>query len=208
MRRAWAIAAALCLVGCSGVSKLDLTTPGRGVWQRPADVVAALELSPGGSVADLGAGEGYFVAYLSDAVGADGSVYAVDVEETTVEELRVRFPTESTNVTATLGDYDDPKLPDGALDLVLVVNTYHHIEDRPAYFRSLARDLRPGGRVAVIEPNEELGGVLSLALDEGHTSIASDVEAEMRAAGYVVAARHEFLPVQIFRVFALEPTAD
>ena len=53
----------------------------------------------------------------------------------------------------------------------------------------------------MIEPNEELGGVLSLALDEGHTSRAADVEAEMREAGYAVAARHEFLPVQVFRVF-------
>ena len=91
---------------------------------------------------------------------------------------------------------------DAGVDLVLLVNTYHHIDDRPAYFRRLRGDLRPGGRVAVIEPNQELGGVLSLALDEGHTSRASEVEAEMLEAGYAVAARHEFLPVQIFRVFA------
>jgi ubiquinone/menaquinone biosynthesis C-methylase UbiE len=205
VRRAWLIVAALSLAGCSGVSNLDLTAGGRGIWQRPADVVSALELRPGASVADLGAGEGYFLPHLSDAVGVDGSVYAVDVEAEVVEALRLQFPAEETNVTAVLAASDDPKLPEAALDLVLLVNTYHHIEDRPAYFRGLQRNLRPGARVAIIEPNEELGGLLSLALDEGHTSSASNVENEMRAAGYVVAARHEFLPVQIFRVFRQAP---
>ena len=203
MRRAWAVAALLCLAGCSGVTNLDLTTLSRDTWQRPADVVAALELDPGARVADLGTGEGYFVPFLSEAVGADGTVYAVDVEAEKVEALRERFLAESTNVISVLGGYDDPKLPE-AVDLVLLVNTYHHIEDRPAYFRRLQRKLRPGGRVAVIEPNEELGGVLSLTLDEGHTSIAAEVEAEMLEAGYSVASRHDFLPVQIFRVFAVQ----
>ncbi len=204
MRRAWAVAALLCLAGCTGVTDLDLTTLSRGTWQRPVDVVTALELDPGASVADLGTGEGYFVPYLSEAVGADGTVYAVDVEAEKVEALRERFLAESTNVIAVLGGYDDPKLPDAAVDLVLLVNTYHHIKDRPAYFRRLQRNLRPGGRVVVIEPNEELGGVLGLTLDEGHTSVAANVEAEMLEAGYALVARHDFLPVQIFRVFAVQ----
>ena len=92
------------------------------------------------------------------------------------------------------------------MDLVLIVNTYHHIEDRRAYFGRLRRDLSPRGRVAVIEPDEDLGGILRLALDDGHTSSAPTVEREMEEAGYVVDARHEFLPVQIFRVF--RPDAD
>ncbi len=202
MRRAALLASLLVLSGCNGFSKLDLTTLGRDTWQRPSDVVDVLELKPGDRVADLGAGEGYFVAHLTEAVGADGRVYAVDVDEDVVGELAERFPPDSTNVEVVLGKFEDPMLPDGSLDLILIVNTYHHIEDRPAYFRRLKRDLRPGGRVAVIDPNEDLGGILALSLDEGHKSSAAVVEAEMREAGYRVEARHDFLPVQIFRVFA------
>jgi SAM-dependent methyltransferase len=134
-------------------------------------------------------------------VGDEGRVYAVEVDAEAARKLGERFPPGSGNVEAVLGASDDPKLPDGGLDVVLLVNTFHHIEDRPAYFRRLRGDLAPGGRVAVIEPDEDLGGVLSLALDEGHTSSAPAVEAEMRAAGYRLDAEHDFLPVQIFSVW-------
>ena len=192
----------LWTAACSGVTKLDLGNSGRGVWQRPDDVVAALGIAPGQTVADIGAGEGYFVPYLAAAVGTEGAVYAVDVEDDIVEALSQRFAGDDSIVRVVRGQYADPQLPDGTIDLVLMVNTYHHIEDRRDYFQRLRADLSPGGRVAVLEPNEELGGLLSLALDEGHTSVAAEVEREMREAGYEVAARHEFLPVQIFRVFA------
>jgi arsenite methyltransferase len=201
MRRAAFLVVLSVMFGCSGVTKLDLTTLGRGTWQRPADVIEALDLKEGDQVADLGAGEGYFVAELSEAVGESGKVYAVDVEGEIVVALAERFPPDASNVESILGRYDDPLLPDGGVDLILIVNTYHHIEDRPAYFRQLKQDLRPSGRVAVLEPNEDLGGLLRLALDEGHTSSAPVVEEEMREAGFEVAARHDFLPVQIFRVF-------
>ncbi len=204
--RAAALSVVLLLcAGCTGMGKLDLTTLGRDSWQRPDDVIEALELEPGDRVADLGAGEGYFVAHLAPAVGDDGRVYAVDVDEEALTELTSRFAAVPTNVEVIRGEFEDPGLPDGTVDLVLIVNTYHHIEDRPAYFRRLQADLRPGGRVAVIEPNEDLGGVLGLFVEEGHTSSAPEVEAEMAEAGYRVEARHEFLPVQIFRVFAPEP---
>jgi ubiquinone/menaquinone biosynthesis C-methylase UbiE len=111
------------------------------------------------------------------------------------------------NVEVVLGGFDDPKLPDGAIDLVLIVNTFHHIEDRPTYFASLRRDLSPRGRVAVIDPNEELGGVLSLFLDEGHTSTADGVAEDMRAAGYRRLTSHDFLPIQTFTVFVPDPDA-
>lgn len=207
MRRALLILGVALLAGCSGVTKLDLTASGRDRWQRPAEVVEALALRPGDRVADLGAGEGYFVPHLATPVGDAGRVYAVEVDEEAVTALAERFPAAGSNVEAVLATTDDPGLPDGAIDLVLIVNTYHHIEDRPGYFRRLQRDLGPDGRVAVIEPNEDLGGVLALTLDEGHKSSAPTVEEEMREAGYRVEARHEFLPVQIFLVFSPEPDA-
>jgi SAM-dependent methyltransferase len=191
----------LVLPACSGLTEIDWTDPGRESWQRPGDVVEALGLTPGARVADLGAGEGYFVPYLAAAVEETGRVYAVEVDAELGEALQARFA-DAPNVEVVLGAYDDPGLPDGAIDLVLLVNTYHHIEDRPAYFRRLAGDLAPGGRVAILEPDGELGGILSLTLDEGHTSVASEVTSEMSEAGYRHAASHDFLPVQIFEVYA------
>jgi ubiquinone/menaquinone biosynthesis C-methylase UbiE len=207
VKRLVLLACASLLLACSGVSKLDWSTLGRDSWQRPADVVDALRLGKGDHVADLGAGEGYFVEHLSLAVGPGGTVYAVEVDDELVAGLSQRFPPEETNVVAVRGAFEDPKLPDGTLDVVLIVNTYHHIEDRPAYFRRLRQDLTPGGRVAVIEPDQDLAGILSLTLDEGHKSSAAIVEQEMQEAGYVVDGRHDFLPVQIFRVFTPDPDA-
>jgi arsenite methyltransferase len=205
VRRALLLAPLCLLFGCTGLSKLDWTTLGRDSWQRPDDVIEALELHEGDRVADLGAGDGYFVAHLARAVGPEGAVYAVDVDAEAVEALAARFPAGETNVETILAETDAPQLPDASLDLILIVNTYHHIDARDVYFRELARELRPGGRVAIIEPNEDLRGILSLFVDEGHTSSAPRVEEEMERAGYRVTGRPEFLPVQIFRVFAPQP---
>ncbi len=208
-RRRVAPLVGLLLVGCSGVSKLDYTSlHNRAGWQRPERVVEALEIQPGDRVADIGAGSGYFLSYLSQAVGPGGTVYAVDVEQALVRELEERVAREGySNVVVVLGEYGDPGLPDGALDLVFLCNTYHHIEGRPAYFGGLQGDLGEAGRVAVLEPNDDLRGVLRLFLDKGHTTGADALVEEMRVAGYRHVASHDFLPTQIFEVFVPEREA-
>jgi len=198
-----AAALAVLSLGCQNVGKLDWTDLGRESWQRPADVIDALDLADGDRVADVGAGDGYFVSYLSRAVGPDGRVFAVEVDDELTQALEDAYP--DANVAVVRGAFEDPKLPDGEIDCVLLVNTFHHIEDRSAYFSRLRTDLSPDGRVAVIEPDADLGGVLSLFLTDGHTSRAADVVAEMEAAGYRKVATHGFLPVQIFEVFAVDP---
>jgi ubiquinone/menaquinone biosynthesis C-methylase UbiE len=197
---------ALSVTACQGFSKLDWTL-GRAGWQRPADVVRALDLEPGDRVADLGAGDGYFVPFLEDAVGAQGRVYAVEVEPEKTRSLEERFAGVQ-NVEVVLGRYEDPELPDGFIDAVLIVNTFHHIEDRPDYFARLRSDLGPGGRVAVLEPDGELTGLLSLFLDEGHTGTAAAVGEDMRAAGYRHVKSLDFLAIQIFEIFEPDPDAD
>lgn len=198
--------ACLSASGCQGFTRLDWSHLGRATWQRPEDVVAALALEAGDQVADLGAGHGYFVSRLLPAVGPNGRVYAVEVDAELTQELQAKFP--DPNVEVILGQFDDPKLPDGVIDLVLIVNTFHHIEDRPAYFARLRSDLSPRGRVAVIEPNEELGGLLSLFVAEGHASKAEGVVEDMRAAGYRRLTSHDFLPIQIFEVFEPDSASD
>lgn len=93
----------------------------------------------------------------------------------------------------------------GVTRLDLIVNTYHHIEDREQYFRKLLVDLSPGGRVAVIEPDAELTGILALFVEDGHGSRASDVEREMREAGYRRLESVDLLPIQIFEIFGSAP---
>jgi ubiquinone/menaquinone biosynthesis C-methylase UbiE len=192
------------LSGCSGVTRLDFTSWGRAIWQRPEDVVRALALHPGARVADIGAGKGYFVPHLSDAVGKGGRVYAVEVEAELTQTMKSRFA-ETSNVEVVLGGFEDPLLPDGQIDLVLIVNTYHHIEDRELYFRELLVDLAPEGRVAVIEPDAELTGILGLFVEDGHEGRASDVEREMREAGYRRLESIDLLPIQIFEIFGSAP---
>ncbi len=126
--------------------------PARDAWQRPADVAAMLELSPGLTVADIGAGTGYFLPHLSPAVGDEGAVLALDVEPNMVEHMRARAAEAGlTNVTARVVDPADPGLAPGSVDRVLIVDTWHHIEDRPAYAARLAEALRPGGFVLVVD---------------------------------------------------------
>ena len=174
----------------------------RDLWQQPQSVIDKLDIVPGASVADIGAGDGYFLPYLSKAVGPEGRVYAVDVDEEKIASLKQLVDDERfTNVEVVLAPFDDPALPDGEIDLVLIVNTYHHIEDRPDYFRRLRSDLSYTGRIAVLEPNEDAGGVVSLFITEGHTSSAPRVREEMREAGYEAIASYDFVAPQIFEVF-------
>jgi ubiquinone/menaquinone biosynthesis C-methylase UbiE len=204
------LALAFLSSACSGFSKIDYSSlTQRAAWQRPELVIAALDIQPGDHVVDLGSGEGYFLPYLAEAVGPDGRVSAVEVDPEVVDALKIRVDEAGwENVRVLLGDFDDPGLADAGVDLVFVVNTYHHIEDRPVYFGNLQADLGDGGRVAVIDPNLELTGLLSLALDEGHKTAINELHDEMRQAGYREIDRFDFLPVQVFAVYVPLPANE
>jgi SAM-dependent methyltransferase len=184
------------------LAKLEVTKlPGRAAWQLPDRVVDALDLTPGDHVADVGAGDGFFVFHLADAVGPAGRVYAVEVEEEKVRELERRVREKGyENVEVVLGELGDPLLPDGAIDLVLLCNVYHHIEDRHDYFLRLQADLRSNGRVAVVEPRE-LGGWIGWIEPPGHSTPIEVLDDEMGAVGYRLVESFDFLPVQSFVIF-------
>ena len=130
--------------------------PRRDRWQRPDQVVQALAIRAGQTVCDVGAGPGYFTLRLARAVGSRGRVYAVDVEPRILEALRDRIEKSGVgNVTPVLALGGDPLLPDATCDLILIVDTYHHFPDRPAYLRRLAQALKPGGRIANIDFRKE-----------------------------------------------------
>src|SRR5689334_6747719 len=126
--------------------------PARATWQHPDAIVQALALAPGMVVADVGAGTGYLERALSEAVGPRGVVYAVEVEPNLVTYLRGRAEREGTaNVIPVLGSLDAPRLPAGRVDRILLLDTYHHIDGRVAYFQRLRSALAPGGRVVIVD---------------------------------------------------------
>ena len=204
MRRRALLACLLLLVlpSCTAWKRCAYESAGRDDWQKPDEVVAALGIQPGDQVADLGAGSGYFTASLARAVGPSGRVYAVDVDEEMNEYLRERLAKEGVdNVEIVLGEYSDPKLPDGQIDLLFTSNTYHHIEERADYFRRVRTDLAPGGRVAVIEYDGSEGLFVKWM---GHYTGKQVILDEMGEAGYGVAEDLAILDRQSFVIFTPE----
>ncbi|MGZ6125048.1 MAG: class I SAM-dependent methyltransferase, partial [Myxococcales bacterium] len=112
--------------------------PGRAEWQKPDEVLRVLAVKRGEVACDIGTGPGYFALRIARVVGETGGVYAVDVEPRILDALRQRLQGSGLrNVTPVLALADDPLLPPRACDLILIVDTYHHFPDGPAYLRRL-----------------------------------------------------------------------
>ena len=185
-----------------------LEDPGRLRWQRPARLVQSLGLRPGQTVAEIGAGSGYLVRRVARIVGPRGRVYAVDVEPRMLPILIERLRRGGMdNVTPVLGRDDDPLLPARSCDLLLVVNTYHHLRGGPRYLRRLRRLLRPGGRLVNVDFHRR------------ETPVGPPVERRVaretflrdaRRAGFRLVREATFLPYQYCLVLAplARPTAS
>ena len=185
--------------GCASCKRAAYEGVDRDEWQRPDAVIALLGIGPGDRVADLGAGGGYFTFRLAEAVGESGHVFAVDVDDDMVDYLAQQARERgAANVAVVRGEFEDPKLPDGEIDVLFTCNTYHHIADRTAYFRRVLVDLAPNGRVAIVELDGR-GGWFARAF--GHYTSADTIAREMREAGYEQIAKHEILPRQSFQIF-------
>ena len=176
------------------VAKME--SPDRAEWQKPDEVVRALRLREGDTVAEVGAGIGYFVLRMARAVGPRGRVFAVDVEPRILEQLRERIEKEQvTNVTPVLGLGGDPLLPEASVAVVLMVGTFHHFHDGVEALRRIARALKPGGRIVNIDyrPDE-----LPVGPPVPEKISREDFIALAQRAGFAVAAEHDFLPYQYF----------
>jgi SAM-dependent methyltransferase len=170
--------------------------PARDTWQKPHEVIEALALAPDAAVADIGSGTGYFAVRLAHFV-PKGRVYGVDTEPDMVKYLAERAKREGlANLESVAGRPDDPRLP-AKVDLALLVDVYHHIGGREAYFSKLRASLKPGARLAIID----------FRLDAPSGPPKRDripperVKAELAKAGYAPVKEHGFLPDQYFLVF-------
>ena len=170
--------------------------PARDAWQKPHEVIQALALKPDAVIADIGSGTGYFSARFANMV-PKGRIYGVDTEPDMVKYLAERAKREGLkNLTAVTGAPGDPRLPEKA-DLIIMVDVYHHVEDRDRYFRRLRDSLKPGGRIAIIDFRMDSPNGPSKS-----ARIAPDrVKAELKGAGYALVQEHAFLPNQYFLIF-------
>jgi len=170
--------------------------PERDKWQMPDRIIEALALRPTDKVADIGAGTGYMAVRFARAL-KDGTVFAVDIEPNMVKHMTERAKAAGiSNLRANTGSDASPKLPE-PVDVVFLLNTYHHIDKRPDYFRQLRSSLRSGGRVAIVDfrPDAPAGAPKHMRIS------AEKINDEMKAAGYTPAGSFDFLPRQNFLVF-------
>lgn len=172
--------------------------PARDEWQMPARVIEALQLKSGELVADVGAGTGYFTVRLAKSPAAP-RVYAVDIEASMVDYLKQRAAREGLkNVIAVQAGADRTNLPE-PVDLVLIVDTYHHIPNRVAYFTALKSLIRPGGRLAIVDFRK---GSPSGPPEEFRFTPAQ-ISGELAKAGFSLQTSHDFLSRQNFLIYGV-----
>lgn len=168
-----------------------LGDPGRNEMQKPGEVVAALGIGSGATVADVGAGVGYMLPYLSKAVGESGLVLAEDIQSDFLEIARKKVADEKLgNVKLVLGAETDPKLPRGAVDLELLLDVYHHFDYPEKMLAALAAALRSDGRMAIVEYYKQ-------EMPAGHIRLdRDDVIREVESYGFRVASRNDHITNQ------------
>ena len=156
----------------------------RDEWQRPVEVMDALAVKPGNRVADIGCGRGYFTFHLAAHVGAEGKVYAVDIDQEAINKVQERKEHEKfEQVEPILGASADPHLPND-LDVVLIVDTYHEFREYDLMIQAVFRALKPGGRLAIID-GEAPAGRPRTEYHRLHTIPAELVRREVTRHGFV-----------------------
>ena len=181
-----------------------LAAADRDARQKPKELVAAMGLKPGMSVADVGTGVGYMLPFLSEAVGAGGKVIAQDIFPDFLDKARQRVATEKlTNVQFVLGSTDDPKLPANSLDAILMLDVYHHIDYPAKVLANLRNALKPDGHLVIVEYHKN-----KISMPNGraleHIRLGEeDAAREIESNGFRLLSHHDHVPkVQWMGIFA------
>ena len=179
-----------------------LEGPDRDAWQRPDQVMDVLQIGEGSVVADLGAGGGWFTMRLSRRVGPNGRIYAEDIQPEMIEAIKRRVQREGVrNVTTVLGTAVDPRISEGAMDAVLIVDAYHEMDQPVLLLRNLARTLKPNGVIGIVNFKKDGGGP-GPAMDERVEP--AKVIADAKAAGLELKRRDD-LRYQYLLTFGVAP---
>jgi len=176
-----------------------LDAPDRDLWQRPDQIMDAMGIADASVVGDIGAGSGWFTIRLARRVGPRGLVYAEDVQKEMINAISRRVGREGfNNVRAVLGLGNDPRLPASSLDAVLMVDSYHEVEDRVSMLANLAKALKPAGRLAIVDFRLDGTG----PGPDPEERVSPDVVVnDATKAGLRLIRQEPFLPYQYFLIF-------
>lgn len=176
-----------------------LVRPERVEEEHPDQALDALNLQPGSTVADIGAGVGYFTFRMAERVGPSGIVYGQDIQPEMIRLLKENMAARKvTNVRPVLGSYDDPKLPKNALDLILLVDVYHEFSEPVKMVDAMRESLKPNGRLVLLEYRGEDPRV---PIRPEHKMTLKQVRAEIEPQGFRFDESIETLPWQHIIVF-------
>jgi ubiquinone/menaquinone biosynthesis C-methylase UbiE len=176
-----------------------LERPDRALWQKPDQIMDAVHVADGSTVADIGAGAGWFTIRLAQRVGPKGMVYAQDVQRLMLDAIKRRVQREGLeNITTVQAHGNDPNLPANTLDAILMVDAYQEVDNRVVYLRNLANALKPTGRIGIVNWKPGRGGP---GPDASERVAQSVVETDAAAAGLKV-LDHEDLPYQYLLVLS------
>jgi arsenite methyltransferase len=176
-----------------------LEDPQRDSYQKPHEVLRALDLKEGEVVADVGAGSGYFSFRFCHHVGETGRVYAVDVNPDMIVHINRKIRDLGVkNLITILATPDDPLLLDSSVDRFFICDTWHHIENQAQYLKVLKRMLKPGGQIIMIDFHKRelpVGPPLEMKIAR------EDLVSQMESADFQLARELTFLPYQYFLIF-------
>ena len=162
--------------------------------EAPSKAIEALDLKPGMVVADIGAGSGYYTSRIARRVGPTGRVYATDIQQGMIDILDRRIKNEGLgNVTTILGGMDDPRLPPASIDLAIMVDVYHELQQPQLFLQRLKPAFKPNGRLVLLEFRKEDPKVPIL---EVHKMSVAEVKQELEAEGFVIDKVIDVLPWQ------------
>jgi ubiquinone/menaquinone biosynthesis C-methylase UbiE len=181
-----------------------LEGPDRDAYQRPDQIMDALQIGEGSVVGDLGAGGGWFTVRLARRVRPNGRVYAEDIQRQMIDAIERRIKREGLdkNVHTVLGSPDDPQLPPRSLDAALMVDAYHEVEQPVTLLRNLKRAMKPTGLIGIVNYKKDGGGpgpAMDMRVDP------EKVIADARAAGLELRKRETFLRYQYMLTFGIPP---
>ncbi len=176
-----------------------LEGPDRDEWQKPDQIMDTLVIADGAVVADLGCGAGWFTVRLARRVGPNGLVYAEDVQTEMIRSTERRVQREGLrNVRPILGTQDDPRLPAGRVDALLIVDAYHEIVNPVALLTNVARALKPSGRVGIVDFTRGDGGPGPTAEERVDPAV---ILRDAERAGLRLLTQESFLPFQYLLIF-------
>ena len=185
------------VMGHQGAAWLE--RPEREAEEAPSKAIAALNIRPGQVVADIGAGSGYYSVRLARAVGPTGRVYATDIQPEMLTLLKKKVDADKfANIELVLGTETDTRLPDGAIDLAVMVDVYHELSQPQAFLKSVRRALKKNGRLVLIEFRKEDPRV---PIREEHKMSIAEARQELEAEGFTFDRVIDVLPWQHILIF-------